>query len=60
MEDLSILHLVRSSERSNILEGFEIKGGVERDGVYFVIKGEKAKEAEAQVKEWLQKIQLIK
>ena len=28
---------------SKILEGFEIKGGVERDGVNFVIKDEKAK-----------------
>ena len=31
---------------SKILEGFEMKGGVERDGVYFAIKGKKAKEAE--------------
>jgi flavodoxin len=44
---------------SKVLEGFEIKGGVERDGIYFVIKGEKAKEAEAQVKKWLQKIKVI-
>jgi len=29
---------------SKVLEGFEIKGGIERDGVYFVIKDEKAKE----------------
>ena len=39
-----------------LLEGFEIKGGIERDGVYFVIKDEKAKEAESKVKSWLQKI----
>jgi flavodoxin len=45
---------------SKILEGFEIKGGVERDGVYFVIKGEKAKEAETEVKKWLQKIKVSK
>jgi len=45
---------------SKILEGFEIKGGVERDGVYFVIKGEKAKEAETEVKKWLQKIKITK
>jgi flavodoxin len=44
---------------SKILEGFEIKGGIERDGQLFVIKDEKAKEAEAQVKKWLQKIKLI-
>ena len=45
---------------SKLLEGFEIKGGVERDGVYFVIKDEKAKEAEIQVKSWLQKIKIAK
>jgi len=45
---------------SQVLEGFEIKGGVERDRVFFVIKDEKAKEAENKVKRWLQKIKLIK
>jgi flavodoxin len=44
---------------SKVLEGFEIKGGVERDGVYFVIKDEKAKEAETKVKKWLRKIKVI-
>ena len=28
---------------SRVLEGFEIKGGIERDGVYFVIKDKKQK-----------------
>jgi flavodoxin len=45
---------------SIVLEGFSITGGIERDGVLFVIKGEKAKEAETEMKEWLQKIQVIK
>ena len=45
---------------SKVLEGFEIKGGIERDGVYFVIKDEKAKEAESRVKSWLQKIKVVK
>ena len=45
---------------SKVLEGFEIKGGIERDGVYFVIKDEKAKEAETKVKKWLAKLKLIK
>ena len=45
---------------SKVLKGFSIKGGVERDGVYFVIKGEKAKEAETEIKKWLQKIKIIK
>ena len=44
---------------SKVLEGFEITGGIERDQIYFVIKGEKAKEAETEVKKWLQKINVI-
>ena len=44
---------------SKILDGFEIRGGVERDGQYLVIKGEKAKEAESKVKKWLREIKLI-
>lgn len=46
-------------QNSQVLEGFEIKGGVERDGVYFVIKGERAKEAETEVKKWLEEIKVI-
>ena len=41
---------------SKVLEGFEIKGGIERDGKYLVIKDEKRKEAETLVMQWLQKI----
>ena len=45
---------------SKVLEGFIITGGVERDGVYFVMKGEKAEEAEREVKKWLQRIDVLK
>jgi hypothetical protein len=41
------------------LEGFETKGGVERDGIFFVIKDEKAKKAEMEVRKWLQKIKVM-
>lgn len=44
---------------STLLEGFIIKGGVERDGEYFVIKGERATQAGAAVKSWLQKIKVL-
>jgi flavodoxin len=44
---------------SNVMEGFSIEGGIERDGVLFVMKGEKAKEAEAAVKKWLNAISAI-
>lgn len=43
-----------------ILEGFSIKGGIERDGILFVIKGEKEKQAREEVKAWLQNIQMLK
>ena len=45
---------------SEVLDGFEIKAGAEKDGQFLVIKDEKAKEAEANVKQWLQQIKLIK
>ena len=43
-----------------VSEGFTMQGGVERDGVLFVIKDEKANEAQSKVKQWLQNIRLIK
>ena len=45
---------------SKILEGFSITGGIEKDGKLFVIKDEKAKGAEREVKQWLQKLKGIK
>lgn len=45
--------------KSKVLEGFEIKGGIERDGQLLVIKDEKAKDAEKEVKKWLETLKLI-
>lgn len=45
---------------STVLEGFSTKGGVERDGLPLLSKEEKRKEAETKVKEWLQKIKVMK
>ncbi|WP_020532523.1 flavodoxin family protein [Flexithrix dorotheae] len=42
-----------------LLEGFSIKGGIERDGVLFVFEGKKAQEAKEKVVEWLKKIDLL-
>ena len=39
--------------KSRVLNGFSIKGGIERDGVLFVMKGKKAEEAEAGIRSWL-------
>ena len=44
---------------ARILKGFSMQGGIERDGILFVMKGEKAEEAEAKVKQWLQEIEVI-
>jgi flavodoxin len=45
---------------SKVTEGFSIKGGVERDGILFIIEGEKEKQARLEVEKWLQKINLVK
>ena len=45
---------------SKMLDGFTIKGGVESDGRPRLSKDENAKEAEREVKKWLQKIKLSK
>lgn len=45
---------------SKILEGFSTKGGIERDGILFVMDGEKEKQAQTEVQKWLHKIGLLK
>jgi len=50
----------QSCPDSKILEGFSIKGGIERDGILFVMEGEKEKQAQTEVRKWLQKIGLLK
>ncbi len=47
-------------KNSTVLEGFTMKGGIERDGVLLVIKDGKAKEVETNVKQWLQEIKITK
>jgi hypothetical protein len=39
--------------QSTVLEGFVIRGGLERDGQYLVIKGARAEEAQKEVESWL-------
>lgn len=41
---------------SNILEGFSVRGGLERDGIYLSIQGERREEVHAEVKNWLNRI----
>jgi len=45
---------------STVLEGYSTKGGVERDGVLFVMEGEKGKQVKDEVRKWLQKIKVMK
>lgn len=44
---------------SNVLEGISMKGGIERDGILFVMEGKKQKQAQLEVKAWLQKIKIL-
>jgi flavodoxin len=44
---------------SNILQAFSTKGGLERDGIYLAIKGERREEAKAEVVSWLQSIGML-
>jgi flavodoxin len=46
--------------KSTVLEGFSIKGGVERDGILFVMEGEKERQAQDDVDKWLKKLNLFK
>jgi flavodoxin len=39
-----------------VLEGFSVEGGRERDGIIFVMEGNKEVEVSAQVGDWLEKI----
>lgn len=42
-----------------ILEGFSTRGGVEKEGVYFVMEGEKEKQVQTEIRSWLKKIKII-
>lgn len=44
--------------KSRVLDGFSIQGGIERDGVLFVMKGKKAEEAETGVNNWLKALSI--
>lgn len=45
--------------QSTILEGFSTKGGIERDDILFVMKGQRIIEAEKEVQTWLRKIKML-
>jgi flavodoxin len=45
---------------SKVLEGYSTKGGVERDGVLFVMQGQKEVQTRNEVKVWLSKIKMLR
>ena len=45
--------------KSKVLEGYTTRGGSERDGQLLIIKEDKAKQTETDVKKWLQKLKMI-
>jgi flavodoxin len=45
--------------KSKVLDGYSTKGGIERDGILFVMKDDKERTVKAEVQEWLKKIGLI-
>jgi flavodoxin len=44
---------------SIVLDGFSIQGGIERDGILFVMEGEKKKLASDEVTKWLKTIKVL-
>lgn len=45
---------------SEIKEVFSVRGGIERDGILFVMEGEKAVQVNDELTDWLQKIGILK
>ncbi len=46
-------------KESKILTGYSVEGGKERDGILFVMKGEKEVMVREQVKKWLGEIKML-
>ena len=45
--------------KATILEGFSTRGGIERDGILFVMEGNREVEVRNEVKKWLKKIKIL-
>lgn len=44
---------------STVVEGFSTRGGIERDGVLYVMEGSKEKQVQNEVNAWLKRIKLL-
>lgn len=56
----SFEQLKQLSPASQVLEGFSTKGGIERDGVLFVMEGGKQIQVRNEVNAWLAKLRVLK
>lgn len=56
----SIKTIRQLSPGSTILEAFSVKGGVERDGIFFVMEGKRKIEVREAVKKWLKRVTILK
>ncbi|MBR10462.1 MAG: flavodoxin [Rickettsiales bacterium] len=50
----------RLAPQSEILDGYSTQGGIERDGVYYVMEGDKRVEVKEEVSEWLAELGILK
>lgn len=55
----SIQQIERLCPECNILEAFSTRGGLERDGIYLAIEGERREEVRAEIMNWFREIDLI-
>lgn len=44
---------------SRVMEGFSTQGGIERDGIMFVMQGDKEVQVQAAIKTWLKEIGIV-
>jgi len=55
----SLKTIRKLSPNSTILDEFSVKGGVERDGILFVMEGKRKVEVREAVQKWLKRIQVL-
>lgn len=56
----SLKTIRKLSPNSTILDEFSVKGGVERDGILFVMEGKREIEVRQAVQKWLERIKVLK
>lgn len=55
-EGSSFETVIQRCPKSKVLEGYSTQGGKERDGILFVMEGDKEKTVKGEVQSWLKKI----